>query len=382
MTEPQKSFAAREPVLVAAFVVWLFTNVGSYLVAHSHNLVSADQWQQFSTWGVPAVSAGILALGAWVLRTKVTPWWKAIQGRYPWLGAVVSITKQQIPETLVPGKRLGRHVNHDSRSLAYRVTPGAQPTAPILWQRNIPILDQGNLGSCTGNAETGALGSGPIYAALIAAGTLTTKKITLDETFAVELYSAATEVDSYAGTYPPTDTGSDGLSVSKAAQSKGLISGYVHATSVDACKTAIMTGPFIVGSNWYTGMDDPDSTGLVTATGTVRGGHEYLCRGYDPSTDLWDLDNSWGTGYGVLGTFRYSSPTLAKLLAESGDATQPIPITAPAPTPTPPPAPPAPPADADHVFLASATLCTRASKPYRVWKAAKGYAAHRGEHEA
>ena len=28
-----------------------------------------------------------------------------------------------IPETIVEGKRLGRHVRHDPRSLAYRIVP-------------------------------------------------------------------------------------------------------------------------------------------------------------------------------------------------------------------------------------------------------------------
>jgi hypothetical protein len=56
--------------------------------------------------------------------------------------------------------RLGRHVNHDSRNYAY-----ALPVLPkaaiqtVHWQRAIPILDQGQLGSCTGNAGTGFLGT-------------------------------------------------------------------------------------------------------------------------------------------------------------------------------------------------------------------------------
>jgi hypothetical protein len=239
---------------------------------------------------------------------------------------IAIITKRHIPEFAVANKRLGRHVNHDSRSLAYQVRPSGTVVSKT-WKRDTPILDQGNLGSCTGNAATGVLGSDPFYA------TLPGK--TLDEAEAVSLYSAATKLDSYSGTYPPTDTGSDGLSVAKAAKNAGLISGYLHMTSVAACQTAIQAGPFIIGSDWYTGMDNPSSTGLVTATGTVRGGHEYECIGYDAAADMWELVNSWGPGFGIDGHFFYSSATLAKLLAAQGDATSFVPITAPAPTPTP-----------------------------------------------
>ncbi len=33
------------------------------------------------------------------------------------------------------------------------------------WERVVPILDQGELGSCTSNAGTGALGTQPFYQA-------------------------------------------------------------------------------------------------------------------------------------------------------------------------------------------------------------------------
>jgi len=190
--------------------------------------------------------------------------------------------------------------------------------------------------NCTGNATCGALGTDPFYetlTALIAGG------LVLNEAEAVKIYSKATTLDSQPGSYPPDDTGSDGLSAAKAAQSFGLISGYQHITSVAAAQTAIQTGPFIVGSEWWTGMDNPDANGLVEATGTVRGGHEYLCTGYDATTDLWEHDNSWGTSYGVDGKFYYSSATFAKLLASQGDATVFVPLNQPAPTPTPVPTP-------------------------------------------
>jgi len=252
------------------------------------------------------------------------------------------VTVQRIPEQIVPGKRLGRHVHHDPRSLSYLVPETSTPTT-AMWTRRVPVFDQGDTGSCTGNAAAGVLGTDPFYATLPAG-------LVDDEGEAVKLYSAATALDDYPGTYPPDDTGSDGLSVAKAAQKAGLISGYQHITSVAAAQTAIVSGPFIVGVNWYTSMDNPDANGLVKVSGSIRGGHEFECHGYDAAADLWWFTNSWGTSYGKDGTFCMSSPSFARLLSEQGDATVFLPVAAPfppvpqppAPTPVPTPTPPAP----------------------------------------
>ena len=273
-----------------------------------------------------------------------------------------TLVHRHIDEIVVAGKSLGRHVHHDSRSLAYqRLADGTVATAR--WARVIPVLDQGAVGSCTGNAAVGHLGTQPedtSLQALIATG------LTLDENEALVLYSAAEVIDG-DGPYPPNDNGSSGLSVAQAAKNAGLISGYLHMTSVAACQTAIQTGPFIVGSNWYTSMDTPDPTGLVTVSGNVRGGHEYECVGYDAGTDLWEFVNSWGTSYGDQGHFYYSSASFARLLSEQGDATQFVPLTQPAPTPQPvpvpvpvPPTPPQPPTPV--VPQLDATLWARVQK--------------------
>jgi hypothetical protein len=245
--------------------------------------------------------------------------------------------KVVLPEIIVPGKRLGRHIDHDPRSLRYllEATSDFVPIDSITWTRHIPILDQGNLGSCTGNALTGALGSGPLYDAL-AWAELGDPKGWLNEAEAVRLYSEAERIDGGAG-YPPEDDGSSGLSVAKAAKRDGMISGYQHATSVGAAYTALKAGPFIVGSYWYSDMDAPSAEGIVKIGGQIRGGHEYVCRGYSVGRDLWWFDNSWGTGYGLGGSFAYDSATFSQLLANYGDVTSLVPISKPTPVPAPPP---------------------------------------------
>jgi hypothetical protein len=45
-----------------------------------------------------------------------------------------------------PG-RLGRHVLHDSRSLEYTIAENFAAITSVLWKRDIPVLDQGNVGA-------------------------------------------------------------------------------------------------------------------------------------------------------------------------------------------------------------------------------------------
>lgn len=230
------------------------------------------------------------------------------------------------------GGRLGRHVKHDSRSLDYKFDGSGIATASIRHTRYIPVLDQGDLGSCTGNAATGNLGTGAFYATI-------PSSLTLDETEAVKLYSAATALDSYQGTYPPTDTGSDGLSVAKAAQKAGLISGYQHITSLADAIAALQLGPIITGVNWYSSFDNPSKTGKVSITKSayVRGGHEFVLDEVDATNKLIGATNSWGESWGLKGRFYFSFADYERLLAEQGDATVFVKLVTPEPTPTPTP---------------------------------------------
>jgi hypothetical protein len=234
----------------------------------------------------------------------------------------------RIPEIIVPQHRLGRNINHDPRSLRYKVAP-ARVDKSVEWTRRVPVFDQGNLGSCTGNAEAGLLGTNPFF------DTLPTN-LSIDEALAVKIYSMATQIDPFEGEWPPDDTGSDGLSVSKAAQQMGFISGYVWATSVDEAKTLIQQGPFIIGTEWTSNMDKPNASGVIKnpAGGMIRGGHEYECFKRDASADLWWFYNSWGDSWGKQGTFAYNSAGMAALLARMGDVTQSVPLASPPPEPT------------------------------------------------
>ena len=283
-----------------------------------------------------------------------------------------TVHHEVIPETVVPGKRLGRNVKRDSRSLAYaykRTTAGT--LRDTLWPRHIPILDQGDVGSCTGNAETGALACDPLFGALPAGSGV------LNEAMALKLYSAAETIDG-DGPYPPNDYGSSGTSVCQAALDLKLISGYTHAAGIADVCDALQSGPVILGMNWYSSFDTPASSGLVTITSGayVRGGHEVLARGLNVANQLILLDNSWGTSWGDAGSFTMSWVTLERLLSEQGDATVSVPLTAPAPVPAPPVA------GADQtLWLATKVWAgqrhrggtAKAAKAVLAWGKAKGY---------
>jgi hypothetical protein len=86
-------------------------------------------------------------------------------------------------------------------------------------------------------------------------------------------------------------------------------------------------------------MDSPNSEGIILkpASGTTRGGHEYVCRERDATRDLWWFDNSWGGSWGKGGRFAYNSAGLQALLDRGGDIAQSVPLTSPPPVPEPPP---------------------------------------------
>jgi hypothetical protein len=263
-----------------------------------------------------------------------------------------SVFHRRIPWHAADGDRalpLGRNVHHDTRNLWYPYQRAAATLVTVLHARNIPILDQGQVGSCTGNGEVGVLGCDPNFA-LLPAGTV------LDEAEALAIYSAAETIDG-DGPYPPNDNGSSGPSAAQAAKNAGLIAGYVHCLSLSDVLDALQSQAVSIGINWYDSFDNPPASGLLTISpgASVRGGHEPMLRGVDVDAQTVFGDNSWGTGWGVSGSFTMGWDTLTRLLAEQGDGTVSVPLGAvpptpipPGPTPTPTPTPPGPgPDDAD-----------------------------------
>jgi hypothetical protein len=225
-------------------------------------------------------------------------------------GIIVS----RIPERIVEGRRLGRHVRHDPRSAAYRVTRRADTElkSVVLLASNDHALDQLDLGACTGFSSAQALNCEPFGLHL------TAKE-------AREIYSLATTKDDWEGSWPPIDTGSSGLAAMKACRELGYIKSWSSAYTLTDVLHGLQSGPGIFGCSWFDGCEDLDPNGCVAPLGEIRGGHEIAIVGCDFVAGRVLLRNSWGDGFGMkvhdqTGYFWLSFQHFETLLALTGDA--------------------------------------------------------------
>jgi hypothetical protein len=227
-----------------------------------------------------------------------------------------------VPETQsYEGRSFGRHIEHDPRSFAF--AHGVLPRPVIKsqqWTRRIPILNQGNVGSCTANASTGWVGTDNAWRQ----GLTAVENIALDEAWALRFYEIETRLDGIPGEYPPDDTGSSGLAAGKTLHKLGLVSKYLHAFSLSSLEAALQNGPVLLGLPWHSDMMDADADGNVQITGDIVGGHELCADGLDVEGKRVKISNSWGAEWGNQGTFWLTFDQLEELLDDSGDVTIPI----------------------------------------------------------
>jgi hypothetical protein len=234
---------------------------------------------------------------------------------------------QKFDEVPREGMRLGRNLWLDGRSLAHMVENDVREMGQTLqscqWERVLTVLDQGHLGSCTGNAGTGALGTQPFYDAVGRTLLPAPGDEAVAEKFAVQLYSDATVVDGYPGTYPPTDTGSSGLAICKVLKSRGAINGYRFARTAYGFLRLLQNGPVLQGMPWYQAFFTPDAQGFIDSdpnwpSSGVAGGHEIEAVAVElDNTDAFSsvitYVNSWGTTWGDAGRFRMRLRTYEQL---------------------------------------------------------------------
>jgi hypothetical protein len=192
---------------------------------------------------------------------------------------------EQYRKTLKP-----RHKSHEKVQRA-PVSAASADWSNVFWTSNlVEPLDQGSLGSCTGNAAAHCVSTRPFTLSLI-------------EPHAVSIYSLATKLDSFTGTYPPTDTGSDGASACKALVQLGYAKTCTNFRTYTDALARVQVQPIIAGMNWYASMFSPNACGGLSVSGALEGGHEVEIVGYDAGNKRAWLQNSWGNGWGVcLGT--------------------------------------------------------------------------------
>jgi len=193
--------------------------------------------------------------------------------------------------------------------------------ASVFWPSLCPVLDQGALGSCTGN-DACQTSSTPPYTRTCAQAT---------EAAAVQCYQDASHIDygcawsstcsqcpqAFCAATNANDQGSSAKSAFQAGIYLGWFKGIRPVTqTLQGWHDALLLGPCGFDQNWYNDGFTPSQCGEVVLTGGLAGGHSTEAVGWDvPNGRMW-LRNSWGNKWGVAGGyFFYSLASLQQLLA-------------------------------------------------------------------
>ena len=132
------------------------------------------------------------------------------------------------------------------------------------------------------------------------------------------IYSEAQKIDDWPG------ENYEGTSVragAKVLEDLGHIAEYRWCYDIDTLRNWILTkGPVVLGTTWTADMFSVDKHGFVYPTGSVVGGHAYLCYGYSDRFKAFRCVNSWGSAWGQNGRFFIRENDVQQLLDDEGEA--------------------------------------------------------------
>ena len=211
----------------------------------------------------------------------------------------------------------------DIRDYKYQVTQKASPNSVDLRSYCSTIENQGNLGSCTGQAIAGAIellnnrNGKPTdvsrlfiyYYERVLLGTVNydSGAYIRDGIKATNHYGASLE------SYWPYDIKKYKLQPIIEARNDALnrkVTRYERVADFNGCIDALSNGyPVIIGFNVYTSFMSATvaKTGNMPYPNTRRerllGGHAVLLVGYDKTKKVFIVRNSWGTNWGAKGYF-------------------------------------------------------------------------------
>lgn len=205
---------------------------------------------------------------------------------------------------------LGRIAAPDSRDAAYPaslhlMTVAADTIVSKSWPAAALRINQGQEGTCVGHAGENWLGAKPIM-----------DKISHEH--ARFLYDECKKVDGLpSGTEGTTDH-----ALARVLVAEGRIERYLWAQGPNDFQQWLShVGPIMVGTNWYESMFTPAANGMISLSGVVVGGHEYLIRRLDVRNHRALLRNSWGADWGLKGEAWINLDDLFRLVFdEGGDA--------------------------------------------------------------
>lgn len=196
--------------------------------------------------------------------------------------------------------------------------PGTPLPTRKTWKIDGRSLDQGDTSTCVGHAWKNFLRCEPMR--------------TSKGPSPFDLYRAAVKADPWPendaeGDLPDGDSGlSSGTSVragAEAVTTTGRLKSYLWSFTLQSTiEWVLQFGPVVLGTNWYSSMDDLDAAGIarIPQNARLEGGHAYLLRGVDTKKALALCENSWGEGWGKRGTFYLPFPELERLIHEEGEA--------------------------------------------------------------
>lgn len=203
-------------------------------------------------------------------------------------------------------RSLDRVVRYDVRSLEYPVAATVEGKAARSNVWPCPAyLDQGEEGACVGFAWAHELAARP-------------KPVRhVNDGFALGLYEEAKRADEWDG---EDYDGTSVLAGVKVVKDKQYLKEYRWAFSLDdLIMAAGYVGPIVMGTWWWTGMLDADSSGLVHRAGQKEGGHSWLVRGVNIGGRYFVCRNSWGRSWGLGGDFKVTYEDMENLLFDEGE---------------------------------------------------------------
>ena len=225
---------------------------------------------------------------------------------------------------------LGRIKLHDRRSRDFvdRRLSRRTPVAGISVRHamNAPNVDQFYTSGCVGFSGTNMLNCAVAVSSRRKMNDWMKQALHnryLDNNAGLENYHQATVYDPFEGTYPPTDEGSSAIGLMKFWKKYGIITGYNWCLTFDSFLATLQHQPVLLGTEWYEGMMQPNSKGLIKPTGKSVGGHEYLADAILWNNRLIGFDNSWGENWGLGGRFYMTFDAIEALLADGGDVAVP-----------------------------------------------------------